>query len=1448
MKTDLLKIVLTVIGLLVFLGFYFLRAVQAEEVEKGLVIVTTENIRLNSSKLDEFITEKEKRGFSVKIATEKDFGGKDVKGYEKAVLIRFWLKENGAGYPFLLLIGDPNPKMGDVPMVITMPGGPDAADPCADAGYSCTKIPTDYYYSDLSGEFDLNEDGVAGQAPMDLEAGGIDFNAEMYAGWIPVYFGDVDELDATLGHVVSYMKMNGDEIQYRKRMLFPMSFIWFDGYKVFQTMHENKETAETSEWFIRNVLKDHSDISYTRLYEAEGHYPSLYEFERSLNRENIVDEWKNGYGMIFWGGHGMPTGVARTVWLDDVNGNELGENDEVASYDMITSGDSKDISVGKPGFVVAISCLVGNIDAPGSITHKFLADGAAVGIISASSVTDPSSTKWTDFSSEMDLSTVSEDTAGVVFFEGLINGGYAGKIFYDYKYEFGKIPAGRVLDHKYMLNYFGDPTLTLYDIAVTDVPDDEVSDEGTDGPEETADDENEGSSGGCSMVAVDDTDRSLIIVTTELIKNTSKKLSGFIKEKESRGFDVLVATEKDYGGDGVKGQDRAVIIRDWLKKVHKDYSFLLLIGDANPLYGDIPMVKGWARHTFPENYCGGFPVDCRSAETDYFYADLTGNWDLNGNGKFGEHELDDGEEGIDFKAELFTGRIPVYFNDTDALDTILENAIVYMNQKDTEIDYRKKMLFPATFYYFKGETLGTSKILESVDGAAESEWYIENRLKKKYQDIEFKRLYEKEGLIVSKYEPDIPVTEQNLIDEWKKGYGLVWWHGHGQDSKVARTVWKDDHNNDGVPDRDEIENPLLIQTSGTKELTYDKRAFVLASSCEVGSADVYNNLAFALLLNGGAVGVIGSSSVTPSGTFLVEGSEPDHTYFGLDPLGVFFFDSVIEGRYPSKALYEAKNEIGTANDIESYAGKYMLNYFGDPTLTLYDTAIDETSDEEVADEEKNDTELETVDDFEESSGGCSMVAVDNSERSLLIVTTEYIKNTSKKLSEFIAEKKKRGFSVNVGTENDFGGEDLQGQEKALLIKDWLITLKNEYKYLLLIGDPNPRFGDLPMLSAYTQGPDGGDYAGLGFSYIPTDQIYRSPEDKGDCDGNDLFYEYYGDGGYECAGFEDTFITGRIPVYFNDIDELDAILDHTLKYMNQSDENKKYRTRILFPMAFVWFDGYNNFGNVKKENREISDVSEWLIENILPDFKEVTFTRMYETEGHFSTKYQTDIPLTNENLISEWGKNGYGMIFWGGHGQSNSVARTIWAGDENGNELAENSEVISKTLIQTGDFKGFSGKEPGFVIALSCLVGDVTVPGNISYDMLLKGASVGVISSTFIDSPSYNTKFEDIESDLSDKDYTLDLIGIHTIDRALRGIPPAEVLADLRNEIGKDPGVRVFEHKIMMHYYGDPTLTLYETAVEDIPDDEVSDEGTDVPEEIAEDENEGSSGGCSMIFN
>jgi len=44
--------------------------------------------------------------------------------------------------------------------------------------------------------------------------------------------------------------------------------------------------------------------------------------------------------------------------------------------------------------------------------------------------------------------------------------------------------------------------------------------------------------------------------------------------------------------------------------------------------------------------------------TDYFYADLTGNWDLDADGYFGEFAGDKGPGGVDFVNEVYCGQDP----------------------------------------------------------------------------------------------------------------------------------------------------------------------------------------------------------------------------------------------------------------------------------------------------------------------------------------------------------------------------------------------------------------------------------------------------------------------------------------------------------------------------------------------------------------------------------------------------------------------------------------------------------------------------------------------------------------------------------------------------------------------------------------------------------------------
>lgn len=477
--------------------------------DKSLIIVTSNSIKQDSANLQKFIAEKEKRGFSVLLATEDDFGGDGVKGQKKAVLIREWLKNIYKDYSFLLLIGDPHPKYGEIPIAQAIPRGEDAPDICERLGLICNVVETDNFYSDLDGSWDGNENGVYGEYEFDFGENGIDYSPELIVGRLPVHYDDVDELDKILDNIIRYMNETKSGTKYRFKTMFASTFVWFEGYNNMGTIREeNKDTAEVSEWIIHNVLSQYEETSYTRLYEEEGVVSSQFEYERALTKENFIDEWNNGYGTLFWFGHGQPTAVARTIWYEDKNDNQKGENDEVISVAFLESGDGDKFKGEKPAFVVAESCEVGSIEVPGNITSMLLLHNAAIGIISASNVSDDSNTDWSNVDNAIDEYSYGIEALASYVIQGLLDGESGGAIFAQKRYELAMDTANkRIHENKLMINYFGDPTLTLYD-SVEDIIEDEISDESEVNDEDSIleedDDEFVGnnSSSGCSIISV----------------------------------------------------------------------------------------------------------------------------------------------------------------------------------------------------------------------------------------------------------------------------------------------------------------------------------------------------------------------------------------------------------------------------------------------------------------------------------------------------------------------------------------------------------------------------------------------------------------------------------------------------------------------------------------------------------------------------------------------------------------------------------------------------------------------------------------------------------------------------------------------------------------------------------------------------------------------------------
>ncbi|NIR25890.1 MAG: hypothetical protein GWO10_17430, partial [candidate division Zixibacteria bacterium] len=164
-----------------------------------------------------------------------------------------------------------------------------------------------------------------------------------------------------------------------------------------------------------------------------------------------------------------------------------------------------------------------------------------------------------------------------------------------------------------------------------------------------------------------------VIITTNAIVANSTKLSNFVTHRQGLGYSVLVVTyENDIQSlTGQAPDNRAEKIRQWLINNYATMGieYVLLIGDPHPYEsgeGDIPM-----KMCHPEKHQSN--ADVVQTPTDYFYADLTGNWDIDGDQDYGEWDPDGNGTGysgdfpvtggVDFDPEVYVGRIPVYNNE-----------------------------------------------------------------------------------------------------------------------------------------------------------------------------------------------------------------------------------------------------------------------------------------------------------------------------------------------------------------------------------------------------------------------------------------------------------------------------------------------------------------------------------------------------------------------------------------------------------------------------------------------------------------------------------------------------------------------------------------------------------------------------------------------------------------
>jgi len=415
--------------------------------------------------------------------------------------------------------------------------------------------------------------------------------------------------------------------------------------------------------------------------------------------------------------------------------------------------------------------------------------------------------------------------------------------------------------------------------------------------------------------------KSLLILTTDYFLNESKEIDNYINAKKSDGFIVDVITEKDYGGGTLKGVDRFKKIREYLRGVYENYDFLLIIANPNPGGDEVPMLVTRPTVTNEPSY--------DNVPTDIFYGELTEEIDSSGNGVYGEEN-----DNVEYAFELVVGRIPLYYKDVESADKILARTAEFVKGKSETAENRRRILFPTTISYYKNQDgdFGTPK----MDGAYVAQYLLENSIKKPFTS---KLLVESEGLDPSEFaDEEDAITEESVLENFQKGYGVVFWMGHGEASYSVRTVWAYDGNKDGIADlyRGELNSEIFVSTKLIDEVK-SELSFVFQGSCLNGSIQDSDNLAYTMLQNT-SVGVVGASQVSYGAIY----SNYNLAQQDIFAYGTVFTDALVNNKIPAQVLFETKEKWYNYDVL--LVDKLETNYLGDPSLTINIRSCSKNSD------------------------------------------------------------------------------------------------------------------------------------------------------------------------------------------------------------------------------------------------------------------------------------------------------------------------------------------------------------------------------------------------------------------------------------------------------------------------------------------------------------------------
>ena len=300
------------------------------------VILVREKYRENVRPLEEF---KKEQGYRVKVFTLEEIE-KETFGKDRAEKIRNFLKEKleELHFKYVLLVG----SYRYIPQPIFFPKKNTRDD-------SYERIPSDFYYANLTSDFDTDKDKTMGEYGEDS----FSYFPDVFVGRIP--FTDRSGIEKYVDSLRKYKS-----VREKNKVLLMGAMLWFKK-EYGDYPKNNADGAKTMEILRKGIFKNLNSNVVT-MYEKEGDGKSKYDFTYPLNINNVKKEINKNYNFIAFFGHGSSNGVYRRIW-NDRNRNDRFDDGE-GSWSVFLSRNLIEETGISNGVIFGMGCLTAETEKP----------------------------------------------------------------------------------------------------------------------------------------------------------------------------------------------------------------------------------------------------------------------------------------------------------------------------------------------------------------------------------------------------------------------------------------------------------------------------------------------------------------------------------------------------------------------------------------------------------------------------------------------------------------------------------------------------------------------------------------------------------------------------------------------------------------------------------------------------------------------------------------------------------------------------------------------------------------------------------------------------------------------------------------------------------------------------------------------------------------------------